>query len=438
MNYDIFHQKAKGCSSPNSFTPSYVANVYANAYNSACINSCSTKFQAMLLSGGVDKLEKRMKESLDYASKFKTDKKITWDIMSTGFVEYWKESKFTMFPPNPPSSGPNPQSENPGVKVNMIFGFDPELSKQLQKAWKKTDFDIFLNYFYDSLLSFHSRIFGVYNGLVTTPTPTPVSIPWFGIIGGLRSTERKLNTSLLVKPVPQGRGTYIPIIQKWENEARLITDKERGIQVHYPKYDKIEFSTQGTEGEVEIGSAERFAARINQNAIRIHNHPKEEVSYKGEIALYTAGPSHNDIIGCIDDNLAEERVVNWKYTYVIQRPEGGWGEYRSPIEGMENPDGTYNPEAIGINRIAERDIRNDFDYYSSEKYDKDVEKTLLRLNKKSKDDIPFQTRMDLIADAVHYANVMLAKKYEWKYERIKTADLKNQGIADKPDGYYGP
>jgi hypothetical protein len=240
MNYQIFQKSLKdNMGLPNSKPIDKIVDAVANAYELACINHCSTTFQSKLFSGNKNSLKKYIEMSLKNSSKFTKPSSVGWQTMANGFAYYWMSAKFTPLPAMPPCTSPNPSSANPGTNI-MLPGDVNRLKKSLEFAWTRTVFKDFVDYFYDALLEFHLTITGHYSGITPTPVgPTPIVVPWFSIIGGSRRRALANNTTSLVKPVPQGRGTYIAALQRWERIARKIPNHEENAGILHPEYIRI-------------------------------------------------------------------------------------------------------------------------------------------------------------------------------------------------------
>lgn len=457
MDYQKFSKSLKdNMGFPNDKTPDQIATAVTNAYNFACVGSCRTAFGSTLLTGDTKILKSFIKESFGTAKTYTKDKNVNWLKMANGFFKYWLNSKFTLLPAYPPAIAPNMSSPTPGVSlVTTLEPFDvadngtiierqipnqleftaKDFPQRLRNAWKKTVWKDFVDYFYDALLAWHLSLSGVYHGLISSPTgPLPYVGMWASVLGGSRRRSFSEKSSQLVKQVPQGRGTYIKEMQRWEKYARGIYDHEEGIGLIWPKYsvlyltDPEEKNLYGETLIIPESIYDKF--KINENAIFSHNHPWKSTPD----AIYTAGFSSEDIINAIDKNFAEVRIANIKYTYVLQRPNGGWSTYRTGISSKIKPDGTYNTEDIVISGPFAGELTKEYmDYRPKYKYSIKIREFSLKRKLTPQED------QDIFSETIHNQNVYLAKKYGWKYERIKISELKNKGyMINKESGYRGP
>lgn len=439
MDYQKFSKSLKdNMGLPNNKTPEQIATAVTNAYNFACVGSCRTPFGAVFLKGDTNNLKNSIKSAFTATKPFTNESQVNWQLFAHAFQFYWIFSKFTPLPPSPPCTAPNTLHKNPGVMCNgNIFGFIAFVDN-LKNAWKKTVFKDFVDYFYDSLLQYHIGMQGVYNGIVPTPTgPIPFIIPWTGVFGGSR--RRSLNNQKieLVEQVPQGRGTYIRSIQIWERRARRLERHEESQTTLYPDYTKIAFTAKGARdsGSVSNTAEEVYMIRKNANAIDSHNHPNKDFSNGWTGQTRVGGPSDGDIIFAISTNVAELRVVNNAYTFVIQRPNKGWATFREGISGKQKPDGTFDLKDTTISPGFSTELKNEYDmfYGGRAAYYRNLRKIALQIT----GPLPDQEFISAGDEAIHDTNVYLAKKYGWKYERIPTRNLNNKGVINSWDGYYG-
>jgi hypothetical protein len=433
MNYQIFEKSLKdNMGLPNNKPIDKIVDAVANAYELSCVNHCSTTFQSKLLSGDKNTLKKCIESALKNSSKFTKPSSVGWQTMANGFVYYWKSARFTPIPPMPPCTTPNPSSANPGANV-MFPGSPTRLKKGLEFAWTRTVFKDFVDYLYDALLEFHLTITGNYNGIAPTPLgPAPLVVPWFSIIGGSRRRSLTNNSNSLLKPVPQGRGTYIRAVQLWERKARRIPDHEENAGILSPEYIRILYSNRGDGSSVSTPEVEINLIKKNLNGIIIHNHPWDDVKEYGSV--YRGSFSAADIINAIDRNVAETRVVNIAYTFVLQRPVGGWSSFRGGITSKRKPDGTFNSEDTGIFKDFENNLRNEFQEYTYSNFENKYELRFFALKRL----LSPQEKQDIFEECLHNTNIFLANKYGWKYERIPVGQLKNRGEINQLEGYYGP
>lgn len=439
MDYQKFSKSLKdNMGLPNNKTPEQIATAVTNAYNFACVGSCKTTFGAVLMKGDTNGLKNSIKTAFTTNKPFTNESQVKWENFGNGFQFYWMFSKFTPLPAPPPCTAPNTLHKNPGVMCNgNILGFI-KFVDNLKFAWKKTVFKDFTDYFYDSLLQFHLGMQGVYNGIFPSPTgPTPVIIPWNVILGGSR--RRSLNNKKieLVEQVPQGRGTYIRSIQLWERRARKLERHEESQTTLYPDYTKIAFTAKGARdsGSVENTPEEVAMIRRNVNAIDSHNHPNKEFGGGFTGQKRVGGPSDGDIKFAISTNVAELRVVNNSYTFVIQRPNQGWATFREGMSGKQKPDGTFDLKDTVISTGFKAELTNEFDsfLFTRKLYYQNLRRIALQID----GILPLQDQLDCFDEAIHDTNVYLAKKYGWKYERIPTRNLNNKGVINSWDGYYG-
>lgn len=439
MDYKKFNKSLNdNMGLPNNKTPEQIASAVTNAYNFACVGSCKTNFGAVLMKGDTDGLKRSIKNAFITTKPFTNEAQIKWEMFANAFQFYWIFSKFTPLPAAPPCTAPNTLHKNPGVMCNgNVPGFFTFVDN-LKAAWKKTVFKDFVDYFYDSLLQFHMGMQGVYNGIVPAPTgPMPVIVPWLVILGGSRRRSLNNKTIELVEQVPQGRGTYIKSIQLWERRARRLERHEESQTTLYPDYTKIAFTAKGARdsGSVQNTTEEFHMIRRNVNAIDSHNHPNKTFTngFTGEKRV--GGPSDGDILFAIDANVAELRVVNNVYTFVIQRPNKGWATFRQGIDGKQKSDGTFDLKDTVISPEFSKELINTFNSFLKTREEYYTNLRIIALQ--TEPPLPAQDQLDCFDEAIHDTNVYIAKKYGWKYERILKNNLNNKGVINSWDGYYG-
>ena len=458
MNYQIFYDKlTKEVGKPHNKPVGQVASAYADAYDLACKGSCKTMFGAVLMTGDKNILKQKIETSLKTSANikdayspgvgFRFDS--AYKIMAEGFTKYWVNSKFTPMPPSPPCISFDPQSQNPGVKVSpnpppqptfvgveyyaVAFG-NYDFAGNLKNVWQIKDWKKFVDSFYDTLLEFHLTLNGTYNGravLVPAPSPVPLSVKWYGIVGGTRRKSLSNYDIALSSPVPHGRGTDIPLMRDWEATFRVAdisSNREYMIAIDPRSPDELLFLQGGFEASAApLNPFNWDKMKKAQNVIVSHVHPWKEPNtpipspYKTgwQIIPDKAGFSPQDIWFAIHNNLAEMRASNKFYTYVLQRPAGGWSTYRVGVAGKRKPDGTFNKEDTGINPAIRVAIELEFDRIRNLK-----EK---QLDAKYSDPVKY----DNWGESIHYANRVLSKKYGYKYERIRVEELRLRGKYKK-------
>jgi len=153
----------------------HAAQILADAYDLANIGTSCTFFGSTVMSGDKSTLKSMLKTGFDINKM--TNTKNGFIIMATGFCSYWLTATFTPLPTLPPCIAP--------LKgTTVLFPGNPdELEKDLKMAFNQPDFDSFVNFLYNSLVSHHTTIAGTYNGNVPAlPSPIPAILPWVGII----------------------------------------------------------------------------------------------------------------------------------------------------------------------------------------------------------------------------------------------------------------
>jgi hypothetical protein len=445
MNYQIFYDKlTKEVGKPHNKPVSQVASAYADAYDLACKGSCKTMFGAVLMTGNKNILKKKIEESLKTQSYVKDSSSpgtlrfdSAYKTMAEGFNKYWVDSKFTPMPPSPPCISFDPQSQNPGVKVSpnpppqptfvgveyyaVAFG-NYDFAGNLKSVWQIKDWKKFVDSFYDTLLEFHLTLNGTYNGravLVPAPSPVPLSVKWYGIVGGTRRKSLSNYDIALSNPVPHGRGTDIPLMRDWEATFRVAdisSNREYMIAIDPRLPDELLFLQGGfAASAAPLNPFNWDKMKRGQNVIVSHVHPWDE----GNGVINKSGFSPQDIWFAIHNNLSEMRVSNKFYTYVLQRPAGGWSTYRVGKAGKRKADGTFNKEDTGINPAIRIAIELEFDQIQDLKR--------MQLDAIYSDSIKY----DNWGESIHYANRVLSKKYGYKYERVPVEELRLRGKYKK-------
>lgn len=101
-------------------------------------------------------------------------------------------------------------------------------------------------------------------------------------------------------------------------EREIRNNEDESLHVFSPSGDLL-LSLQGDGAKVEVGDA-----KIPQNAILTHNHPRSI----GTSGIRRIGNSLGirDITAAVNYNAKEIRAVTPTYTFSIKRPKGGWGK----------------------------------------------------------------------------------------------------------------
>lgn len=109
---------------------------------------------------------------------------------------------------------------------------------------------------------------------------------------------------------PLGVGGKLQSIKEKEDAIRYITSHEESLIVDGD--GKIIIEKRGETERVKYSDKELDTIQGTKNLILTHNHP------------IVASISNGDLEFAAYYDLAEMRVVDSKYTYIIMRPPGGW------------------------------------------------------------------------------------------------------------------
>ena len=174
MNATTFKSMLKPEMGTNNVTNTdHAAQILADAYDLANIGSSCTFFGSTVTGGDKTSLKNMLKTAFD-VNKL-TNSKDGFIIMATGFCSYWLTATFTPLPMMPPCIAP--------LKgTTVLFPGNPDdLEKDLKIAFNQPDFDSFVNFLYNTLVSHQTTIAGTYNGNVPAlPAPIPAILPWVG------------------------------------------------------------------------------------------------------------------------------------------------------------------------------------------------------------------------------------------------------------------
>ena len=211
-----------------------------------------------------------------------------------------------------------------------------------------------------------------------------------------------------------GRGSQLKAITDFEDKYRNLTTHEMGIIVDYDG-NIIRDEITGNRDSISLyrNKEERMVSRRAGNHVATHNHPDCDVSF-----------SPADIINTIDANRAEFRAITPKYNHVIQRPENGFDDKLFQYKRIyDEQNGGYKKDTDLGTRTIDGGIRVDIEDDWNNLTDKYISEYLQDPKNREKILSGQLTEKEIIAAAneysVHLANVDLAKKYGWNYERVE-------------------
>jgi hypothetical protein len=211
-----------------------------------------------------------------------------------------------------------------------------------------------------------------------------------------------------------GRGGQLKAVTDFEAKYRNLTTHEMGIIVDYDG-NIIRDEITGNRDSISLyrNKEERMVSRRAGNHVATHNHPDCDVSF-----------SPADIINTIDANRAEFRAITPKYNHVIQRPENGFDDKLFQYKRIyDEQNGGYKKDTDLGTRTIDGGIRVDIEDDWNNLTDKYIREYLQDPKNREKILSGQLTEKEIIAAAneysVHLANVDLAKKYGWNYERVE-------------------
>lgn len=112
---------------------------------------------------------------------------------------------------------------------------------------------------------------------------------------------------------------YASVIKK-EGEIRM--NKKYETAVSFNKDGEIVLNKDGQSRQVEFTQEE---CRKLKNAVMTHNHPSGWSYPEGSVRRIGNSLSEDDILMALRWDLSEMRAVTPNYTFVLKRPEKGWG-----------------------------------------------------------------------------------------------------------------
>lgn len=173
---------------------------------------------------------------------------------------------------------------------------------------------------------------------------------------GLIGRESELPNLMLIPKTPSGSSALYKQVTKVENEIR--NNKKFETAVAFDKDGKVLLDKRGQQFSVTFTDEE---AKLLKDTIFTHNHPRGWGHKDNSMMRIGSSFSDADIITAIRNDIAEIRAVTPNYTFVMKRPEKGWGM-------------TYQEASAKIKRIN--------NYYLTE-FDKRINKGTTTPNKAS-------------------------------------------------------
>ena len=242
------------------------------------------------------------------------------------------------------------------------------------------------------------------------------------------STNNISNTNdddIKVYPVG-GLGASIDIIKKFEKRYRkkqieyaLYTNKKG----EYRKTPSGKILVQEGTNESVPWTAENYAYFMSLNErLLCHNHPpnyEDEVNFTGRQSEIYGSFSSDDILLHIFTKQIETRVVDAKYTYVMQEPKIGWETWLQTYD-ISEPEKyiseTYEVSDEGFAKY----IRSYYKQVKSELY------TKLKSAYETYDTGKNQYEIDdrIHGQITHGAVVEISKKFKIPYARYKWSGYK--------------
>jgi hypothetical protein len=217
--------------------------------------------------------------------------------------------------------------------------------------------------------------------------------------------------SNLPRVIAGGRGGQLKAIADFENKYRNLKTHEMGMVTDYE--GNVLREVKGRKTSVLTHDAKQVKiARLSGNEITTHNHPIDNCSF-----------SYTDL-----SNGAEMRAVTPKYNYVMQRPKDGFNEdyYYYPYKVENNkyvldengePIRLISPEWRTLKKQVEKSIKRDWNALTKQGVKK---YTPMYREKIENGEWTVDEANAFINDTViHDANIELAKKYGWIYERVE-------------------
>lgn len=120
-------------------------------------------------------------------------------------------------------------------------------------------------------------------------------------------------------------------IEKTENEIRMNKEFETGVV--YNKNGDVVIDKRGEKYSVIFTKEE--CAKM-KDCIFTHNHPRGWSHPEKSIERIGSSFSQQDIALAVYNNLAEMRAVTPNFTFVMKRPDKGWGDYDKAMKIIAN------------------------------------------------------------------------------------------------------
>ena len=138
--------------------------------------------------------------------------------------------------------------------------------------------------------------------------------------------KRLLEEAIKISPIG-GFGSKIPIIKKFE---KIYRKKPIEYGLYTNKLGQYKRIVPGDKEQVRITGSDYQYYRSLTDRITCHNHPpnyEDETNFTGRQTEVYGSFSLADILSMIKDTEVESRVVDSKYTYVLQEPKIGWDKW---------------------------------------------------------------------------------------------------------------
>jgi HK97 family phage portal protein len=223
--------------------------------------------------------------------------------------------------------------------------------------------------------------------------------------------------SNLPRVIAGGRGRQLKAVTDFEAKYRNLETHEMGMVTDYDGnvINEVKGETLSVAVYKGISPDELRELVKLGNMVTTHNHPGG-----GSFSIA-------DIISTHQVNGAELRAVGPRYTYVIQRPDGGYKTRNEFFDILKDSGQETDDGLIGLLPKQKKKITNDFEKHLSE-----VQYKASTRNFSAKENFPndmhglydlLGTEMSKDADAVfeevtHIVNLRMAKKYKYNYERL--------------------
>lgn len=135
---------------------------------------------------------------------------------------------------------------------------------------------------------------------------------------------------IVIRSLENEINRYVSNIEKERDTYQAIIEKEKGIRIQKGFETAFVFNRNGEvilnkDGEKRKVEFTNYDVKLMKNAILTHNHPSGWSYQARSIMRIGNSFSSSDINLAVISDLYEIRAVTPEYTFVLRRPDTGWG-----------------------------------------------------------------------------------------------------------------